>query len=137
MEAKERVLLLSEPFRGFIKVRCEVQQGSWIDIDVLYGEYVLYCAENGSHPLARNKFGESLMTNFPGIKHSRRGRAGGAIVQIYTGVRLNDERVAAVYRMDPVMEDLGAFGYAATQRDENDGPIPRTSAARDFSDTVH
>jgi putative DNA primase/helicase len=100
-EAKRRMLFLSEPVRGLIELRCVVDARARVDIDVLYGEYVIYCEEGRLHPLAKNKFSESLMSSFPAIRHGRRSKADGKFVQVYTGVRLNAERAAAAYRHDP------------------------------------
>jgi putative DNA primase/helicase len=133
--AKLRMLHYSEPVRGFVEERCTLDstEGIGTDKDVLYPRYRTYCKTIGVAPLSQPKFLERLYSLYRSVAASKRSAADGSRPPIVAGLRFNDQEAARVYNVDRIaIEDFGATGYDAVERDETGWPIPKMEAASDF-----
>jgi putative DNA primase/helicase len=133
-EAKIRMLHSSEPVRGFVEDKCALDPKGAIDKATLYPIYVEFCRTTGVHPLAANKFAERLHYLFPTVKASKRSASDGARPPIFAGLRLNDRELVKVFRVDPIMMEMGGAVVNALELDDDGWPIVRRGYVADFAD---
>jgi putative DNA primase/helicase len=138
--AKREILNSGDPIRSFVADECELGAEFSCLKDDLFARYKLHCQIIGvSHALAKPKFFASLKTAYNSLAAARPRTDDGDREQIMVGIRLNDtERVPTitkVYRLDPMMLDLG-FDRTdpRTLLTDKDGMPVEYSAAEEFAE---
>ena len=81
---------ITSPIGLFVRDRCSVQPGNIIIKQELYEAYETHCILNGTIPLARTQFFNSLYLTFAGVKNTRRS-IGNTRIPCVSGIRLNRE----------------------------------------------
>jgi P4 family phage/plasmid primase-like protien len=87
IEAFEKIV---SPVLGFLDERCELCGGDdsvWVEKDVLYQAWCVWCTDRGSDPGSKADFGQALLNTNKGITTARRGPRGQQFT-VYLGVRL-------------------------------------------------
>ena len=125
-EAKTRMLYQSDPVRGFIEDRCEVEAGAAIEKQIFYPLYREFCEANGSRIIPLPALTEQLSEIYPSISASKRRKHDGSRPPIFSGVRLNDAAMTKVFKPDAGLYAIGLEGVEAIEHDSDGWPVPKS-----------
>jgi putative DNA primase/helicase len=79
---------LGSPVIQFVRDRCTVGPGHWVDRDTLFAAWLEWCTSEGrEHPASKSVFGRDLAAAFPGIRTTQ-PRIGGDRFRRYEGISL-------------------------------------------------
>lgn len=75
LAAEREMERTSSSFQAWLAERCVLAPEHWSGTRALYHDYRVWCADNGHHPVASNKFG-GLLSVLPGAERTRQTVAG-------------------------------------------------------------